>query len=84
VQKGKVIISMIGRMIIHSDDIIEPLDWNHSDFKSKLDDYLLKKKIEKQKASVYPYANGNRPNPFKNPLAAGSLAPITASTPKCI
>jgi hypothetical protein len=61
VQKGKVIISMIGRMIIHSDDIIEPLDWNHSDFKSKLDDYLLKKKIEKQKASVYPYANGNRP-----------------------
>ena len=50
-----------GHMIIHSDDIIEPLDWDHSDFKSKLQDYLLKKKIEKQKAKFYAYSNGNRP-----------------------
>jgi hypothetical protein len=49
-----------GRMIIHSDDIIEPLDWDHSDFKSKLEDYLLKKKIEKQKAK-FAYSNGIRP-----------------------
>ena len=53
-----------GRMIIHSDDIIEPLDWEHTDFKSKLEDYLLKKKIEKQKASHYPYANAIRPKPI--------------------
>ena len=50
-----------GRMIIHSDDIIEPLDWDHSDFKSKLEDYLLKKKIEKQKAKFGAYSNGIRP-----------------------
>lgn|SRR5687767_8688177 len=41
-----------GRMIIHNDDIIEPLDWHQSDFKSKLQDYLLRKKIEKSKARI--------------------------------
>jgi hypothetical protein len=49
----------VGRMIIHSDDIIEPLHWDHSDFKSKLEDYLLKKKIEKQKAKFRAYSTGN-------------------------
>jgi len=49
-----------GRMIIHSDDIVEPLDWGHSGFKSKLEDYLLTKKIEKQKAKFNAYSNGNR------------------------
>ena len=39
-------------MIIDKDDIIEPLDWGHSDFKSKLQDYLLRKKIEKSKARI--------------------------------
>ena len=47
-----------GRMIIDRDDIIEPLDWNHSDFKSKLQDYLQRKKIEKAKARVDRYFNG--------------------------
>ncbi len=50
-----------GRMIIHNDDIIEPLDWDHSDFKSKLEDYVLKKKLEKQKAKFGAYYNGIRP-----------------------
>jgi hypothetical protein len=47
-----------GRMIIDTDDIIEPLDWSHSDFKSKLQDYLQRKKIEKAKARVDRYFNG--------------------------
>ena len=47
-----------GRMIIDRDDIIEPLDWHHSDFKSKLQDYLQRKKIEKGKARVDEYSNG--------------------------
>jgi hypothetical protein len=47
-----------GRMIIDTDDIIEPLDWSHSDFKSKLQDYLQTKKIEKAKARVDRYFNG--------------------------
>ena len=47
-----------GRMIIDRDDIIEPLDWNHSDFKSKLQDYLQRKKIEKSKARVDGFLNG--------------------------
>ena len=50
-----------GRMIIDKDDIIESLDWTHSDFKSKLEDYLLKKKIEKQKAKFGAYSYGTRP-----------------------
>ena len=53
-----------GRMMIHKDDIIEPLDWNHSDFKSKLQDYLLKKKIEKGKAGVNKYSHGDRSRIF--------------------
>ena len=58
--KGKSYnLNDFGRMIIHSDDIIEPIDWDHSDFKSKLQDYLLKKKIEKQKAKFSAYSNGN-------------------------
>jgi hypothetical protein len=48
-----------GRMIIDRDDIIEPLDWDHSDFKLKLQDYLQRKKIEKGKARVTGYFNGN-------------------------
>ena len=60
--KGKSYnLNDFGRIIIHSDDIIEPLDWDHLEFKSKLEDYLLKKKIEKQKARVGAYSNGNRP-----------------------
>jgi hypothetical protein len=47
-----------GRMIIDKNDIIEPLEWHHSDFKSKLQDYLLRKKIEKGKARVAEYSNG--------------------------
>jgi hypothetical protein len=42
-----------GRMIIDRDDIIEPLDWGQSDFKSKLQDYLQRKEIEKGKARVH-------------------------------
>jgi hypothetical protein len=53
-----------GRMIIHRDDIIEPLDWHHSDFKSKLQDYLLRKKIEKAKARVDEYSNANQSKIF--------------------
>ena len=48
-----------GRMIIDRDDIIEPLDWDHSDFKSKLQDYLQKKKKEKTRTRVNRYFNGN-------------------------
>jgi hypothetical protein len=47
-----------GRMIIDRNDIIEPLDWDHSDFKSKLQDYLQRKKIEKGKARVDGYFDG--------------------------
>ncbi len=46
-----------GRMIIDREDIIEPLDWNHSDFKSKLQDYLQKKKTEKAESKVDHYFN---------------------------
>jgi hypothetical protein len=48
-----------GRMIIDRDDIIEPLDWDHSDFKSKLQDYLQKKKTEKARTTVNGYFNGD-------------------------
>jgi hypothetical protein len=41
------------RMILDKDDIIEPLDWCHSDFKSKLQEYLQRKEIEKGKARVH-------------------------------
>ena len=44
-----------GRMIIAKDDIIEPLDWTHSDFKSKLQDYFQRKKTEKGNARVDQY-----------------------------
>jgi hypothetical protein len=47
-----------GRMIIDRDDIIEPLDWGQSDFKSKLQDYLQRKKTEKGRARVDGYFNG--------------------------
>jgi hypothetical protein len=53
-----------GRMIIDRDDIIEPLDWGHSDFKSKLQDYLQRKKIEKGKARVNGYFSGNPSKTF--------------------
>jgi hypothetical protein len=59
--KGKSYnLNDFGRMIIQSDDIVEPLDWGHSDFKSRLEDYLLTKKIEKQKAKFSAYSNGNQ------------------------
>jgi hypothetical protein len=48
-----------GRMIIDRDDIIEPLDWDHSDFKSNLQDYLQKKKTEKARTRVNRYFNGD-------------------------
>jgi hypothetical protein len=48
-----------GRMIINREDIIEPLDWNHSDFKSKLQDYLQKKKTQKARSKVDHYFNGD-------------------------
>jgi hypothetical protein len=47
------------RMIIDRDDIVEPLDWDHSDFKSKLQDYLQKKKTEKARTTVNGYFNGD-------------------------
>ena len=57
--KGKSYnLSDYGRMIIDKDDIIEPLDWSHSDFKSKLQDYLQRKKIEKGRARVDVCFNG--------------------------
>jgi hypothetical protein len=49
-----------GRMIIDRDDIIEPLDWDHSDFKSKLQDYLRKKKTEKSRSIVTRYFNDHQ------------------------
>jgi hypothetical protein len=58
--KGKSYnLNDFGRMIIDRDDIIEPLDWDHSDFKSKLQDYLQKKKIEKARSRVNHYSNGD-------------------------
>jgi hypothetical protein len=48
-----------GRMIIDRDDIIEPLDWGHSDFKSKLQDYLQMKKAEKARYRLDRYFYGN-------------------------
>jgi hypothetical protein len=48
-----------GRMVIDRDDIVEPLDWDHSDFKSKLQDYLQKKKTEKARTRVNRYFNGH-------------------------
>jgi hypothetical protein len=48
-----------GRMIIDKDDIIEPLDWGHSDFKSKLQDYLQRRKTEKSRARADGYFDGN-------------------------
>ena len=50
-----------GRMVIDKDDIIEPLDWSHSDFKSHLEDYLQRKRAEKGRAGVAGYSNGNLP-----------------------
>jgi hypothetical protein len=48
-----------GRMVIDRDDIVEPLDWDHSDFKSKLEDYLRKKKTDKARARVNRYFTGD-------------------------
>jgi hypothetical protein len=48
-----------GRMVIDGDDIIEPLDWDHSDFKSKLQDYLQKKKSEKARTRVNRHFNSD-------------------------
>jgi hypothetical protein len=48
-----------GRMIIDRDDIIETLDWDHSDFKSKLQDYLQTKKTEKARTRVNRHFNGD-------------------------
>jgi hypothetical protein len=48
-----------GRMVIDRDDIVEPLDWDHSDFKSKLQDDLQKKKIEKARTRVNQSFNGD-------------------------
>jgi hypothetical protein len=48
-----------GRMIIDRDDIIEPLDWDHSDFKSKLQEYLEKRKTEKARTRGNRYFNGD-------------------------
>jgi hypothetical protein len=47
------------RMVIDGDDIIEPLDWDHSDFKSKLQDYLQKKKSEKARTRVNRHFNSD-------------------------
>jgi hypothetical protein len=46
-------------MVIDRDDIVEPLDWDHSDFKSKLQDYLQKKKIEKARTRGNQGFNGD-------------------------
>ena len=60
--KGKSYnLNDFGQMIIDRDDIIEPLDWDHSDFKSKLQDYLRKKKTEKARATVNRYFTGDLP-----------------------
>jgi hypothetical protein len=41
-----------GVMVISGDDVIEPIDWRHADFKWKLDEYLQNRKKRKNKGSA--------------------------------
>ena len=48
-----------GLMIIDGDDIIEPIDWRHADFRWKLDEYLQSKKSRKNKPTADAGAQEN-------------------------
>ena len=41
-----------GRMIIHRDDIIEPIDWDHSDFKVEVTRLSLKEETKRLKLEL--------------------------------